>query len=79
MQKSTAWPSVYLYKFIVPSDPEKVNQIEEIFKDVEAKIQTRASRNGKYTSLSIHVKMNSAEEVINKYRLVGEVEGVISL
>jgi putative lipoic acid-binding regulatory protein len=79
LQKSTAWPSVYLYKFIVPSDPEKINQIQEIFKDVEAKIKTRASRNGKYTSLSIHVTMNSADEVIQKYRLVGDVEGVISL
>jgi putative lipoic acid-binding regulatory protein len=68
-----------LYKFIVPSVPEKISQIQEIFKDVEAKIQTRESRNGKYTSLSIHVKMNSAEDVIKKYRLVGEVDGVISL
>lgn len=70
---------MYLYKFIVPSSPEKVSKIEEIFEDTEATIQTRESRNGKYTSLSIRVNMKSPEAVIEKYRLVGSVEGVISL
>ena len=63
----------------MPSVSEKINQIEDIFKDVEAVIQTRESRNGKYTSLSIRVTMKSPEAVIEKYRLVGNVEGVISL
>ena len=63
----------------MPSVSEKINQIEDIFNDVEAVIQTRKSRNGKYTSLSIRVTMKSPEAVIEKYRLVGNVEGVISL
>ncbi|MDN6280705.1 MAG: DUF493 domain-containing protein, partial [Psychroflexus sp.] len=34
----------------------------------------------KYTSVSIHVEMNSPEDVVSKYKEVGEkVEGVISL
>ncbi|MFM1879102.1 MAG: hypothetical protein RLZZ241_1968 [Bacteroidota bacterium] len=79
LQRSSLWPSLYLYKFIVPSEPEKVQSIHSIFEDAGAVIQSRQSRNGKYTSLSIKVKMNSPEAVIEKYLEVGKVEGVISL
>ena len=45
-----------------------------------AVIKTTESKNGKYTSISISVKMKSPEFVIEKYIEVSEkVEGVISL
>ena len=77
--RSSRWPSVYLYKFIVPSEPSKIEQIGAIFNNTGAVIESRLSRNGKYTSLSITVDLDSPDEVIAKYRLVGEIEGVISL
>lgn len=77
--RSNSWPSVYLYKFIVPSEPGKIEQIGSIFNNTGAVIESKLSRNGKYTSLSITVDLDSPDEVIAKYRLVGKIEGVISL
>ncbi|OBQ52855.1 DUF493 family protein [Tamlana sp. s12] len=74
------WPSEYLYKFIVLSTPEKILQIENIFDNLGAVIDTKESKNGKYTSVSINVSMKDPEAVIAKYKEVAEnVEGVISL
>ncbi|WP_405206268.1 DUF493 family protein [Aquimarina sp. LLG6339-5] len=74
------WPTAYLYKFIVPTDTEKINQIEKIFDNLGAVITTKQSKNGKYTSVSINVRMKNPDQVISKYKEVAEkVEGVISL
>lgn len=73
------WPSEYLYKFIVPSDIEKIAQVEGAFNRMGAIIDTRQSKNGKFTSISISVHLNSADEVIQKYQEVSTIEGIISL
>ena len=77
--KSTDWPSDYLYKFIIPTDPEKSRQISQIFDNTGAVIRSKKSSKGKYTSLSVTVHLKDPDEVIAKYREVSKVEGVISL
>jgi putative lipoic acid-binding regulatory protein len=79
LEKSTSWPSSYLYKFIITSDKDKIDQVETIFDNTGAVINTKKSSNGKYTSISIMVNMKDADAVIEKYIEVGKVEGVISL
>ncbi|MGB1308805.1 MAG: DUF493 family protein [Oceanihabitans sp.] len=77
---TASWPSKYLYKFIVKSEIQKINEIEALFNNMGAVINTKESKNGKYTSISIHVLMQDPEAVIAKYKEVTEnVEGVISL
>jgi putative lipoic acid-binding regulatory protein len=74
------WPTEYLYKFIVVSKSNGVKAIEDLFNDLGAVINTKESSNGKYTSVSINVRMKNPEAVIAKYKEVAEnVEGVISL
>lgn len=74
------WPTVYLYKFIVPTSDVKIEGIEIIFDNMGAVIKTKKSRNGKYTSVSVNVRMDSPDAVIDKYKEVGvKIEGVISL
>lgn len=74
------WPAEYLYKFIVKSDSKKIANIEVIFDNIGAVINTKASKNGKYTSVSINVLMRNPDAVIEKYKEVAEkIEGVISL
>lgn len=74
------WPAEYLYKFIVVSKGTGIKDIEDLFNGLGAVINTNASKNGKYTSVSINVRMKNPEEVIAKYKEVAEnVEGVISL
>ncbi len=80
LKDTSVWPSEYLYKFIIKSDPVKINTIECIFDNMGAVIKTIPSKNGNYTSVSINVVMNNPDDVIKKYKEVGSlVEGVISL
>jgi len=79
LKESTQWPSIYLYKFIVLTDLEKIDQVHKVFDNTGAVIDSKQSKNGKYTSLSITVNLKNPDEVITKYKEVGEIEGVISL
>ena len=79
LQESTDWPSDYLFKFIVPTDDQKAKAIHQIFDNTGAVIESRKSRKGKYTSLSIMVNLPDPEAVIHKYKEVSRIEGVISL
>ena len=77
---TSLWPTIYLYKFIVPTGPEKILGIERIFDNMGAVITTKKSRKGNYTSVSVNVKMKDPDAVIGKYKEVAsKVEGVISL
>ncbi len=77
---TSSWPSEYLYKFIVKSDNRKIADIEVIFDNLGAVIRTNASKNGKYTSISINLTLKNPEAVIEKYKEVAKkVKGVISL
>ncbi len=79
LKSDTNWPAPYLYKFIVPASNEKIAEIERIFDNLKATINTRESSKGTYTSVSIKVMMESPDAVIEKYLEVSKVEGVISL
>ncbi len=80
LYETATWPSKYLYKFIVVTDKLQIEKIESLFNNMGAVIRTTESKNGKYTSVSIHVPMKNPEAVIFKYIEVSEkVEGVISL
>ena len=79
LSDTSLWPAPYLFKFIVPTSEEKIKQISSFFNHEGAVIKTKESRNGKYTSVSINVKMKNPDAVITKYKQVSVVEGVISL
>jgi putative lipoic acid-binding regulatory protein len=79
LNDTTKWPSDYLFKFIVPTQEEKIRAISDIFHEEHASINHKQSTKGTYTSVSIKIKLESAEEVVIKYKAVSKVEGVISL
>ncbi|WP_340074862.1 DUF493 family protein [Leptobacterium sp. I13] len=79
LANSTLWPSDYMYKFIVPTDDEKIQQIETIFDNTGAVINTKQSAKGSYTSISIVVNLKNPDAVIEKYKEVSKIEGVMSL
>ncbi len=76
---TTVWPSDYLYKFIVESDSDNIKEIHNIFDHTGAVITSKKSKKGKYTSVSVTVNLKNPDEVIEKYKEVGALEGVISL
>lgn len=75
---TSSWPGEYLYKFIVPSDAKKVEEVENAFDNMGAVIKTNHSKTGKFTSVSINVTMESPAEVVAKYIEVSTIEGIIS-
>ncbi|GMN12088.1 DUF493 family protein [Croceitalea sp. MTPC9] len=77
--ENNSWPSKYLYKFIVPTDKEKIKNIADIFDNMGAVIESKQSKKGTYTSVSITVMMENPDTVIEKYKKVTVIEGVISL
>lgn len=76
---SCTWPSIYLYKFIVPTDKDNIARVEEAFDCMGAVIKTKKSKTGKFTSISIDVMMKSSQEIIDKYIEVSTIKGIISL
>lgn len=80
LEETSDWPSEYVFKFIVPTEQEKIDKISSFFNHTGAVIRTKKSSKGNYTSLSIRLQMESPEEIIKKYKLVGyQIQGVISL
>lgn len=80
LHDTAMWPTIYLYKFIIPTETEKIDKIQNIFNNMGAVIKTKQSKKGNYTSVSINVRMQDPDAVISKYIEVGnKVEGVISL
>lgn len=79
LRTTSVWPSLYLFKFIVPTDEKKILSVENTFNNLGAVITTKQSKTGKFTSVSVNVQMKSPEEVVEKYLAVSTVEGIISL
>ena len=78
LNETTEWPSVYMFKFIIPADNKKIALVEAMFGS-EAQILTKASSGGKYISITIKVVMLNAIEIIDKYRNAAKIEGLIAL
>lgn len=79
LDDANVWPAEYLFKFIVPTDKEKVDAVENAFNDMGAVINTTQSKTGKFTSISVNVRMKSSQGIIDKYLEVSTIEGIISL
>ncbi len=79
LEETTNFPSDYLYKFIVSSEGNKVDQVQDLFNNKGAVINTKKSKTGKYISVSIVINLASSEEVISYYKQAEKIEGIISL
>lgn len=79
LKKETTFPTKYLYKFIIPTNEDNINQIEQLFDHSGAVINKTASKTGKYVSISVLVVMKNADAIIAKYMEAEKVEGIISL
>ncbi|NCT10649.1 MAG: DUF493 domain-containing protein [Flavobacteriia bacterium] len=79
LEDTTEFPSDYLFKFIVPSDENQVNEVENLFNNMGAVINTKKSKTGKYVSVSIVLNIESADSVIEFYQKAERIKGIISL
>ncbi len=72
------WPDVFMFKFIVPNNPELLAKATALF-GAEAEISLQPSRNEKYISISAKELMLHADSIIDKYRKASEIKGLIAL
>jgi uncharacterized protein len=75
LDRSHAWPVLYMFKFIVPAGKE-----EEVRKLFPRHTPTeKHSQNGKYTSVTVQMMMPSSDAVIEVYETAAKIEGLMAL
>jgi len=79
LEEGFDWPQLYMFKFIVPANNEKVAQVESLFNTKESEVTTRQSSKGNFVSVSAKEMMLSPERVIDRYLEAEKIEGLIAL
>jgi uncharacterized protein len=70
-----AWPSLYMFKFIVPTGKEmEVKNLFPLHNTTE-----KQSKQGNYTSITIQMMMPSSDAVIAIYQQASAIDGLIAL
>ena len=69
------WPSLYVFKFIVPSGKE--NEVKELFPLHVS--HEKSSKQGNYKSVTVEMMMPSAEAVLEIYIKASKIEGIVAL
>lgn len=72
------WPNLYFFKFIIPTDSEKIALITQLF-DNESEVTIHPSGKGNYTSISAKIIMMDVDSIIQIYEQASKIEGIISL
>jgi len=78
LEEQHSFPALYLFKFIIPADNQKLAQVEALF-GPEAQVTTNQSKTNKFISISAKEIMISADSIIAVYKEAEKVEGIMSL
>jgi uncharacterized protein len=70
-----SWPSLYMFKFIVPTGKE--GEVKRLFPMHDTR--EKLSQKGNYTSVTIQMMMPSSEAVVEVYVKASEIEGIVAL
>lgn len=76
---SQPWPGPYLYKFIVKQDSTHGETITSWFAEQKINLTEKESAKGSYRSLTILAENQTPDTVIDVYKQVKELPGVIIL
>jgi len=76
--ETTTFPTVYMFKIIVPSENRTIALVENLF-EPEADIKTKESDKGKYTSITVKQVIIGVEEIIDIYKKASLIKGVMML
>ena len=79
LEESQAWPGLYMFKFIVKSNPEQINKLKQLFNNPSERVSLVNSSKNKFQSLTITIEMKSPMEVIDIYKKASAFKGVIIL
>jgi uncharacterized protein len=75
LEAQTAFPTLYMFKFIVPNGRE----VEIAALLPNNKMTLKESSKGKYVSATIKAMMPNSDAILDVYERASKIEGVISL
>lgn len=75
LEQHYSWPSLYMFKFIVPSGKE--DELKKLFSNHT--FTEKNSTQGNYVSLTMQIMASSSDSVIEVYQKAAEIEGLIAL
>lgn len=78
LEESMTFPSVYMFKLIVPSEHRNIAMAENLFGS-EADIHTKESGKGRYTSITVKQVVMNVEEIMDVYKNAVKIEGIMFL
>ena len=79
LEEGFEWPTVYMFKFIIPADNEKLAKVQNLFNSKESTIEVRESSKGNYLSITAKEMMMSPDRIIDRYLEAEAIGGVIAL
>lgn len=68
-----------MFKFICPANNEAVAQLQDLFDPEVAELLMRPSSKGTYISFTARELMMDPDAVVERYRKVKDIKGLISL
>lgn len=72
------WPAVYMFKFILEPEKARLDAVMALFPS-ETEVLRKYSEGGKYLSITVKEVMLSSDEVVKRYDMASEIQGVIVL
>lgn len=72
------WPSIYMFKFIIPNEPMAIDSLRAIFGE-SVEMREKLSKNGNYVSFTIREMMLNADSIFDRYTRASSIKGIISL
>jgi hypothetical protein len=78
LNEDKQWPRLYMYKFIIPNQDDKVEQVASKMQ-ANCQISYKHTNNLKFVSLTCKVTMHSADSIVDVLISVAEISGVMVL
>jgi|DewCreStandDraft_4_1066084.scaffolds.fasta_scaffold181833_3 putative lipoic acid-binding regulatory protein len=75
LNQEYTWPAMYMFKFIAPA--ERKRELEDLFPGES--MYCRQSGKGNYVSITVTLRITSADAVIALYRKAASIPGLIAL
>ena len=76
--KDKSWPQKFMFKFIVPNQNEKIEEVKKLFQMTD-KLTFRVSKDIRYVSITSKKWVSSPDDVIRVYQEASKIEGLIAL
>ncbi|MDQ8004216.1 MAG: DUF493 family protein [Pedobacter sp.] len=77
LENVQTFPGLYAYKFILTGGVDKIKELRAVLPEEEF-IET-PSKTGKYISVTVKKWMQDADAVVDIYKKVGEIKGIMML